>query len=525
VSHLLRRCSASPAVGRRVAPWLLVAAFLIAGGLSLDAPSPAHALARLAQCTNNLDDDSDGKIDFRREPGCASANDANEADPVPLPACSDGVDNDLDGKTDFPQEPGCPSAGNNNEADPMVLPACSDGVDNNDADGKIDYPADPGCNWAADNAEADRACSDDLDNDADGKPDFPLDFGCDNDNDMNESDPPQCNDGRDNDGDGTLDSDTNILTQSPDPDCVSAVDTVEAPALALCADGADNDADGKVDYPADPGCLSATDDDETDPQAPPPPPRCADHVDNDADGKTDYPADPGCLSATDDDETDPQAPPPPPPPPAPPASARCADGADNDADGKTDYPADPGCLTATDDDETDPLAPAPPRCADHVDNDADGKTDYPADPGCLSATDDDETDPDVFFVLPSSVLAPLQTPLLSPFPIVRLRGRSDRGRVRITLLTVRAPAASQVSIYCTGRSCPRKRLAIRAGSKIVRVRQFERRLRGGTVLKIYVTKPGFVGKYTRFRFMSHRVPLRADRCANTPGAQPSSCPS
>ncbi|MGI9099781.1 MAG: hypothetical protein ACR2H2_15045 [Solirubrobacteraceae bacterium] len=295
------------------------------------------------------------------------------------------------------------------------------------------------------------------------------------------------------------------------------VDAVEAPALALCADGADNDADGKVDYPADPGCLSTADNDETDPQAPPPPPRCADNVDNDADGKVDYPADPGCLSAADDDETDPQAPPPPP---------RCADNVDNDADGKTDYPADPGCLTAADDDETDPQAPPPPpRCADNVDNDADGKTDYPADPGCLSAADDDETDTQVFFVLPSSVQTPLQTPLLTPFPIVRLRGRTDRGRVRITLLTVRAPEASQVSIYCTGRSCPRKRLAIRAGKKVVRVRQFERRLRGGTVLKIYVTKPGFVGKYTRFRFMSKRVPLRADRCANTPGTQPRDCPA
>jgi hypothetical protein len=418
---------------------------LIAGGLSLDAPSPAHALARLAQCTNNLDDDSDGKIDFRREPGCASANDANEADPVPLPACSDGVDNDLDGKTDFPQEPGCPSAGNNNEADPMVLPACSDGVDNNDADGKIDYPADPGCNWAADNAEADRACSDDLDNDADGKPDFPLDFGCDNDNDMNESDPPQCNDGRDNDGDGLLDF-RPVATR--DPDCSSAQDAVEAPS-----------------------------------------------------------------------------PTPPPPPPPSQQPTRCADGFDNDGDGKIDYPADPGCSSTADDDETDP-SPASPsvqraRCGDGFDNDGDGKIDYPADPGCSSAVDDDETDPQVVFVVPSSV----RTPLLTPFPIVRLRGRTDRGRVRITLLTVRAPATSQVSVYCSGRSCPRKRLAVRTGKKLVRVRQFERRLRAGTVLKIYVTKPGFMGKYTRFRFLSNRVPLRADRCAKTPGAQPRNCPA
>lgn len=48
------------------------------------------------------------------------------------------------------------------------------------------------------------------------------------------------------------------------------------------------------------------------PAAPPPPPKaqCEDGVDNDSDGKTDYPADPGCSGATDNDETDPITPPP-----------------------------------------------------------------------------------------------------------------------------------------------------------------------------------------------------------------------
>lgn len=39
------------------------------------------------------------------------------------------------------------------------------------------------------------------------------------------------------------------------------------PPVALCADGLDNDGDSKTDYPNDPGCTSATDNDETD--APP----------------------------------------------------------------------------------------------------------------------------------------------------------------------------------------------------------------------------------------------------------------
>jgi hypothetical protein len=97
--------------------------------------------------------------------------------------------------------------------------------------------------------------------------------------------------------------------------------------------------------------------------------------------------------------------------------------------------------------------------------------------------------------------------------------------VRITLFSVRAPAASQVSAYCKGSSCPRKRVTILAGRRVVRVRQFERRLRGGTVLTIYVTKPGFIGKYTRFRIMNGRAPLRVDRCARSPGSRARSCPT
>lgn len=82
------------------------------------------------------------------------------------------------------------------------------------------------------------------------------------------------------------------------------------------------------------------------PPPPPPPPVkvvkpasiCDDNQDNDGDGKTDYPADPGCSSADDNDETDPP---------------QCSDGADNDGDGKIDHPSDPGCETASDNDETD----------------------------------------------------------------------------------------------------------------------------------------------------------------------------
>lgn len=84
-----------------------------------------------------------------------------------------------------------------------------------------------------------------------------------------------------------------------------------SPKKRQCRDLKDNDGDGLVDYPADPGCASASDNDEFNAAPPPPPPVCSDGLDNDGDGKVDYPADPGCASTTDTDETDPVTPPPP----------------------------------------------------------------------------------------------------------------------------------------------------------------------------------------------------------------------
>lgn len=85
--------------------------------------------------------------------------------------------------------------------------------------------------------------------------------------------------------------------------------TTPPPPTPQCSDTFDNDNDTLIDYPADPGCTSAADNDEF--NAPPPQPACADGIDNDnpPDGKIDYPADPGCVSSSDNDETDPTPPP------------------------------------------------------------------------------------------------------------------------------------------------------------------------------------------------------------------------
>jgi hypothetical protein len=149
-----------------------------------------------------------------------------------------------------------------------------------------------------------------------------------------------------------------------------------------CNDGIDNDSDGLYDG-SDPGCLVNGDTEAPDPDFP----ACADGVDNDGDSFVDYPDDPGCDSAEDDNEYGA-------------GRAQCNDGIDNDADQRLDYPYDPGCFQPLDNDESDdcPDGPDCPACANGRDDDGDGLIDYGGaadnDPGCDRAGDDDEFDPD-----------------------------------------------------------------------------------------------------------------------------------
>ena len=406
--------------------------------------------------------------------GLALANAGGAQARAPLPDCADGIDNDRDGRIDAPFDPGCQSATNSlndadadtSEIDPVQPPACSNGA-------APDFPEAPQCGFAGDTSE------------------IPLVV------------PPPCADGLDNDTPAD-----NLRDYRADPKCLWAADPFET--QRQCSNGIDDDQDGAVDFPADGSCRNHNEDNETSPA------QCNDGKDNDGDGMFDFNAgqnatrDPDCSSQTDNSEAAPVIV----------TAPQCSDLVDNDGDGRTDFPNDPGCAFAGDSDEAD-VTVVPPPCADGRDNDGDGRIDG-ADPGCTSASDNDEFDAAAAGAQGASTNQSAR--LLTPFPIVRLRGSVQRAVTRITLLSVRAPARSRVSVYCTGKSCPAKRVRITAGARVVRVRRFERSLRGGTILRIYVTKPGFVGKYTRFRFVRNRPPLRVDRCARTPGT-PRRCSS
>ena len=100
-------------------------------------------------CSDRLDNDDDGRIDYPYDPGCSHPGDSDESSPDLAPRCLNQVDDDADGIIDFPLDPGCLSASGESEVDPATPPECSDEADN-DSDGLIDYPEDPGCLSAGD---------------------------------------------------------------------------------------------------------------------------------------------------------------------------------------------------------------------------------------------------------------------------------------------------------------------------------------------------------------------------------------
>jgi hypothetical protein len=378
-----------------------------------------------------------------------------------LPECGNNIDDDRDGMIDFPAESGC--AGPNDLAEVgRVSRACSNGQNDglSDGDTVADYPADPGCVSARDNDETNPAV------------------------------PPQCSDEVDNDNDGSVD---HVLG---DPGCISGSDDSEADTA--CSDDEDNDGDGFTDFAGDWGCAvpsvaptygpNQADASEVDP------PQCNDGRDNDGDGTLDtdtaiagQTADPGCTSPADNEELDPAARP-----------SACSDTIDNDLDGTIDFPADRGCTTRADNDEAD-AAPPPP-----------GPPGGPNAPGAPNPP-----------VGPSG--ARVYPPIL-PFPVIRLRGRVVKGGVRITLLRVQTPKGTRVTIYCRGKGCLPRRTSQFTTTRSFRARAYERRLRAGVNLTIYVTKAGFTGKYTRFRIWKSKPPTRTDRCARSAGGKSVACP-
>jgi hypothetical protein len=113
--------------------------------------------------------------------------------------------------------------------------------------------------------------------------------------------------------------------------------------------------------------------------------------------------------------------------------------------------------------------------------------------------------------------------LLSPFPRIVIAGVIARGAAQLTEFTIRGPRGALVKLRCKG-SCPFRSRRLRLRARRVSVRSLERRWRPGAVLEVTIGRPGFIGKFSRFRFRAGAVPKRQDQCLPPGARKPRRCP-
>ena len=120
--------------------------------------------------------------------------------------------------------------------------------------------------------------------------------------------------------------------------------------------------------------------------------------------------------------------------------------------------------------------------------------------------------------------------LMRPFPIIRMAGRYTERGVRVRLFTVKAASSATVITRCSGHGCPFRKIAPRpkgqaTASRRLRLRAVERWLPSGVRLVVTITRPGEIGKYTRFKIRRLKPPARVDRCMRPDSPRPVRCPT
>ncbi len=260
-------------------------------------------------CRNGVDDDDDGRVDAA-DPGCAEADDGDEADPPEPPVCANGEDDDGDGLTDHPDDPDCAFAGGDREA--PLCPGGAQVVRVGQAGGVFELPRGEGAGGSNGSCEVGFG------------PEVVLAIDLELPSDVtvvveNDGAPVQasvfarreCPDPETEVGCASLSMDPFVLAEQPRGTVYVFVEQGVLPAGAVrtarvsvesvitdCNDEVDNDGDGRVDLD-DPGCEGGRDMSEVDPAERA---ECANGVDDDDDGLTDYPDDPSCVAAGDPHE-------------------------------------------------------------------------------------------------------------------------------------------------------------------------------------------------------------------------------
>jgi hypothetical protein len=122
--------------------------------------------------------------------------------------------------------------------------------------------------------------------------------------------------------------------------------------------------------------------------------------------------------------------------------------------------------------------------------------------------------------------------LMEPFPVVRIVGSYDSFGARISLLSVQAPIGATVRVTCHGGGCRTRsqRLIVATAShgggrtSTITFHRFERLLRVGAVLEVWVSRSGAIGKFTRLHIRRGKPVARLDLCLDPGGTHPMVCP-
>ena len=106
---------------------------------------------------------------------------------------------------------------------------------------------------------------------------------------------------------------------------------------------------------------------------------------------------------------------------------------------------------------------------------------------------------------------------------IRLRVSLTRVGAQLNTIGVTTARGAMVRVRCAGGGCKAKRQTLRSSGKLLRLKRFQRSYRAGTVLQVYITQQGSIGRYVRIKIRKGKAPLRTDLCLKPGARRPTRC--
>jgi PKD repeat protein len=119
--------------------------------------------------------------------------------------------------------------------------------------------------------------------------------------------------------------------------------------------------------------------------------------------------------------------------------------------------------------------------------------------------------------------APRKLKLMRPLPEIVFTGAAFRQGASLEHVGADGPRGALVTVRCKGKGCPVKERRKRIKKRSVRFANFERFLRSGTRVEIFVAQPGKLGFYRRYTIRAGKRPKKIRRCLDGMRPRPFKC--